>query len=863
MQLFLTILSLSLSSALIGLIILLTHPITQRLFSKRWNYYIWLLVIARLLIPVHFNTHYIALQPNTLPLQTNDKPQQKTQNTQDKTTIYNTLDTQNTTAQNTLTQVQDTANTANTQKQNTMNIPNTIVEPAAASNPPETLSAPIINSSVSKVSYTNAESNVNASANTLDNNVSKSSNPDSVGTTAESILWVLLVLTAAVFCVVWLFGAAISLLRKLRNYRHFVCYMQENSIPATNTQVQQLAKELSQKLSIKKTPVIYKSTAVSSPITIGLWNPSVILPQDLFAAQELHSQNLPTNSEIPPQDVHYTQFCTLTEETTNFQNTTQLRFILQHELIHIARKDLWYKWIFQLLLSIHWFNPILHIIGRTISIDCELSCDEAVLAHMDLTEENKKAYGNLLLDTAQKSIPLYRTDNKQISKAIAKGTVFSTTLLARKSDLKKRLNGIIYYKKQTALRLLLSVCTFVCVLTLSACSDMEFSLPEPAESYFTETDNDFSYHTTIAELYYDDQQIADKDVSDRWVAYSYQGMGNKIKASGFMLSGSDTIQIIYATEDIEMQIDTAFKLYSGNFKVVHIAPDNTVTTVSAESGEQTSQKVTLPKGRNAIKMVGNKAKLRNLTIEYTDLKNAPVDGLYSSESQEYIGLLLKDINNPDLDKESLDISKIVDALPTVKDKEASALFKAILDRGITLNQDELINFIIYSDKQQSSKYLVEALENGTITALEADTVISLMPYFPDTYKSSLLITLPAAEFPETFGKCLPFLTSSEKKECCEYLAESMQNGTITLAKPVIISDYMPYLSSGSRAPMILALPTADFYNVFVECLPYLNSSEKEECLLHYLDAGGTLTYTQFSEISPYLSSSLIRKIDNY
>ena len=99
----------------------------------------------------------------------------------------------------------------------------------------------------------------------------------------------------------------------------------------------------------------------------------------------------------------------------------------------------------------------------------------------------------------------------------------------------------------------------------------------------------------------------------------------------------------------------------------------------------------------------------------------------------------------------------MDALPTVKDKEASALFKAILDRGITLNQDELINFIIYSDKQQSSKYLVEALENGTITALEADTVTSLMPYFPDTYKSSLLITLPAAEFPETFGKCLPFL----------------------------------------------------------------------------------------------------------
>ena len=60
-QLFLSILSLSLSGALIGLIILLLHPITQRLFSKRWNYYIWLLVIARLLIPVQFGFHFTQL----------------------------------------------------------------------------------------------------------------------------------------------------------------------------------------------------------------------------------------------------------------------------------------------------------------------------------------------------------------------------------------------------------------------------------------------------------------------------------------------------------------------------------------------------------------------------------------------------------------------------------------------------------------------------------------------------------------------------------------------------------------------------------------------------------------------------------
>ena len=49
-QIFLCVLSLSLSGALTGLVLLLIHPFTKGVFSKRWNYYIWLLVAARLLI---------------------------------------------------------------------------------------------------------------------------------------------------------------------------------------------------------------------------------------------------------------------------------------------------------------------------------------------------------------------------------------------------------------------------------------------------------------------------------------------------------------------------------------------------------------------------------------------------------------------------------------------------------------------------------------------------------------------------------------------------------------------------------------------------------------------------------------------
>lgn len=52
-RLFSVILSLSISGGLVGLLTLLLRPLTERFFAKRWTYYLWFLVIARLLLPVH------------------------------------------------------------------------------------------------------------------------------------------------------------------------------------------------------------------------------------------------------------------------------------------------------------------------------------------------------------------------------------------------------------------------------------------------------------------------------------------------------------------------------------------------------------------------------------------------------------------------------------------------------------------------------------------------------------------------------------------------------------------------------------------------------------------------------------------
>ncbi len=53
--------------------------------------------------------------------------------------------------------------------------------------------------------------------------------------------------------------------------------------------------------------------------------------------------------------------------------------VVAHERAHLKRKDHWWKPIGFLLLSIHWFNPLLWVAYILLCKDIELACDEKVL----------------------------------------------------------------------------------------------------------------------------------------------------------------------------------------------------------------------------------------------------------------------------------------------------------------------------------------------------------------------------------------------------------------------------------------------------------------------------------------------------
>ena len=71
------------------------------------------------------------------------------------------------------------------------------------------------------------------------------------------------------------------------------------------------------------------------------------------------------------------------------------RFVLEHEHVHVARKDYLIKILAWGTVCIHWFNPFVWLAYKLMERDMEMSCDEAVVRKMGY--DVRKEYSNALL----------------------------------------------------------------------------------------------------------------------------------------------------------------------------------------------------------------------------------------------------------------------------------------------------------------------------------------------------------------------------------------------------------------------------------------------------------------------------------
>lgn len=337
-----TVLSLSLSGTILILLLLWFRSLYKNRLSKRWQYYIWTIVIARLLIPF---TPEVSLFGNMFQYYENRQVTREAEQgiPEGASGNYQTEKEQNS-ERNVLPAEADTGDKS----------PSTSELMSAGAD-----------------TWDNVEGSSSSTSGLMSAGADKEGiNPnegygeiaagDETGKAAENT-WLLkngdMILNY--LWLLWALPALILLVRKVTAYQCFVKYVRSGSREVCGLDILELLAEVCEEMGIKRHVGIYINGCVSSPMLAGIFRPFVVLPgTDMDKAQ--------------------------------------LYCILKHELIHCRKLDLLYKWLVQATICVHWFNPFVYLCGKEISRLCELACDEAMVREMDM--EGRKRYGDTLVN---------------------------------------------------------------------------------------------------------------------------------------------------------------------------------------------------------------------------------------------------------------------------------------------------------------------------------------------------------------------------------------------------------------------------------------------------------------------------------
>lgn len=354
--------SLSLSGTLLIFVLFLCKPFYKNRVSRRWQYYIWLVVIARLLIPFAPKQSLMGMMF--------DRMEQATEKE---------------------------AESAEQLEGREVGAPEQVTEKEAGS--AEQMAEQPAEEKKTESGLKSSESVSEADTASTGSYAGRTDIADAdmqptasyiTGKNAAGILQYL--------WFIWLGGAAFLLIRRVTVYQSFVKYIRTGREEVSDIKLLDLLSETEEQMGIKRPVELYTNTLVSSPLLLGLFRPCIILPK----------------TDLPGEDLRYT---------------------IRHELIHYRRFDLLYKWLVQITVCLHWFNPFVWLMGKETGRACELACDEALAEGLDI--EGRRAYGDTLLRAA-----------KGGGGDGFREPVVSLTLSENGKLLKERLGAIADFRKQ-------------------------------------------------------------------------------------------------------------------------------------------------------------------------------------------------------------------------------------------------------------------------------------------------------------------------------------------------------------------------------------------------------------------------------
>lgn len=210
--------------------------------------------------------------------------------------------------------------------------------------------------------------------------------------------------TMAILFVIWLLGAsafaAVSFVRFIRWKRTILRLSKPSSY------YDAFVSSFAEEMEIGPVEVCI-SDAVSSPMMIGLFKPTILLPIRHYEYDEL-------------------------------------RLIIKHELTHYLHRDLWFKLLLILCRAVHWFNPFMVLFARSIEQECEYYCDMSVMEKEP--EKMRKVYCNSIVNTLADQV---RRNGREMRPVLA------TSFYSPKSGLKHRFSMVLRGKTRKVIGVLI------------------------------------------------------------------------------------------------------------------------------------------------------------------------------------------------------------------------------------------------------------------------------------------------------------------------------------------------------------------------------------------------------------------------
>ena len=164
----------------------------------------------------------------------------------------------------------------------------------------------------------------------------------------------------SILSVIWLAGLllcfgffAVSYIKCYREFRF--------SLPVEND----ILEAWKEKPPLKRSLSIRQTETIAAPLSYGVIRPVILMPKN-----------------------------------TEWKNIYQLRYVLEHEYVHIRRLDMLTKLIMIAAVCIHWFNPLVWVMYILFNRDLELSCDETVVRRFGM--DIKSVYATALISMEEK-----------------------------------------------------------------------------------------------------------------------------------------------------------------------------------------------------------------------------------------------------------------------------------------------------------------------------------------------------------------------------------------------------------------------------------------------------------------------------